>query len=183
MNAENLLWTIFVCKVGQSVLIGMRLELHVWHDQLNAYTKFQTDTSKHVEKSNMCKNNCQNSEKRIFARILLSCRKVYSGPPMYQIWKSNSTCHATYCICIPSFKLISRSMLRLCGWTDIWTDWHMDEHCHGIIICLFFKREYKKQQGVRHIYSSKETFLKCFSHKKQYQKLYIKTESRYISVE
>ena len=37
----------FVCKVGQSVLIGMKLEL----DLLNVYTKFQIGISKHAQKS------------------------------------------------------------------------------------------------------------------------------------
>ena len=51
MNAENWLWPIFGCKVRQSVMIGMKLELDVWHHLLDVYTKFQTDISKHVEKS------------------------------------------------------------------------------------------------------------------------------------
>ena len=50
MNAEKLLWPIFGYKVGQSVLIGMKLELDVWHYLLNVYTMFEIDISKHVEK-------------------------------------------------------------------------------------------------------------------------------------
>ena len=44
-------WLIFGCKVGQSVQIGMNLKLDMWHHLLNVYTKFQTDISKHVQKS------------------------------------------------------------------------------------------------------------------------------------
>ena len=40
---------IFGCKVGQSVLIGIKLELDVWYHLLDVYTKFQFDVSKHVE--------------------------------------------------------------------------------------------------------------------------------------
>ena len=43
------LWPIFGCKVGQSVQIGMNLELDVWHHPLNVYAKFHTDIS-HVKK-------------------------------------------------------------------------------------------------------------------------------------
>ena len=61
--------TYFGCKVGQSVSIGMKLKLDVWHYVLNVYIKFQFDISKHVEKSpenfeksETHKNNRQNSE-------------------------------------------------------------------------------------------------------------------------
>ena len=51
MNADKWLWPIFVRKVGQSVQIGMKLELDVWHNPLDVYAKFQTDISKYVQKS------------------------------------------------------------------------------------------------------------------------------------
>ena len=51
MNADKWLWLIFDYKGGQSVSIGMKFELDVWHHLLNAYTKFQIDISNHVEKS------------------------------------------------------------------------------------------------------------------------------------
>ena len=51
MNADKWLWPIFVCKVGQRVQIGMQLELDVWHHPLDVYAKFQTDISKHAQKS------------------------------------------------------------------------------------------------------------------------------------
>ena len=50
INADKCLWPIFGCKVGQSVPIGMKLELDVSHHLLHVYTKFQIDISKHVEK-------------------------------------------------------------------------------------------------------------------------------------
>ena len=49
MNADKWLWPIFGCKVGQSVQIGMKLKLDVWHYPLDVYAKFQTDIS-HVQK-------------------------------------------------------------------------------------------------------------------------------------
>ena len=51
MNADKWLWPIFGCKVGQSVQIGMKLELDMWHHPLDVYAKFQTDISQHVQKS------------------------------------------------------------------------------------------------------------------------------------
>ena len=51
MNTDKWLWLIFGCKVGQSVQNGMKLELDMWHHLLDLYTKFQTDISKHVQKS------------------------------------------------------------------------------------------------------------------------------------
>ena len=50
MNADKLLWPTFGSKVGQSVQIGMKLEFDVWHHPLDAYAKFQTDISQHVQK-------------------------------------------------------------------------------------------------------------------------------------
>ena len=63
MNAEKWLWPIFGCKVDQSVPIGMKLELDVWHYLLNVYTMLQIDTLKHVEKKprKLCK--IQNAQK------------------------------------------------------------------------------------------------------------------------
>ena len=43
-------WPILGFKVGQSVPIGMKLELDAWHYLLNVYTMFQIDISKHAEK-------------------------------------------------------------------------------------------------------------------------------------
>ena len=50
MNADKWLWPTFGSKVGQSVKIGMKLELDVWHHPLDVYAKFQTDISQHVQK-------------------------------------------------------------------------------------------------------------------------------------
>ena len=49
-HADKWLWPIFGCKVDQSVQIGIKLQLDVWHHPLNVYAKFQTDISKHVQK-------------------------------------------------------------------------------------------------------------------------------------
>ena len=38
------------CDATQSVQIGMKLELDVWHHPLDVYAKFQTDISQHVQK-------------------------------------------------------------------------------------------------------------------------------------
>ena len=67
MNAEKWLWPIFGCKVGQSVPIGMKLELDVWHYLLNVYTMFQNDISKHVEKTRKTSQNPKRS--KIIAKI------------------------------------------------------------------------------------------------------------------
>ena len=50
MNAKND-WPIFGYKVGQSVLIGLKIEHDLWYLLLDVYTKFQIDISKYVEKS------------------------------------------------------------------------------------------------------------------------------------
>ena len=50
MNADIWLWPIFGCKVGQSVQIGIELELDVGHHPLDVYAKFQTDIAQHVQK-------------------------------------------------------------------------------------------------------------------------------------
>ena len=63
MNAEKLLWPIFGYKVGQSVPIGMKLELDVWHYPLNVNTMFQNDISKHVEKKPGKLRKIQNAQK------------------------------------------------------------------------------------------------------------------------
>ena len=51
MNADKWLWPIFGCKVGQSVKIGMKLKLDMWHHPLDVKAKFQTDISQRVQKS------------------------------------------------------------------------------------------------------------------------------------
>ena len=44
-------WPIIGYNVGQSVPIGMKFELDMWHYLLNVHTKFQIDISKCVKKS------------------------------------------------------------------------------------------------------------------------------------
>ena len=86
MNAEKWLRPIFGCKVGQSVPIGMKLELDVWHYLLNVYTMFQNDISKHVEKNpgklrkiQNAQNNRQNSENKIFEKNGTYVKKYTAG--------------------------------------------------------------------------------------------------------
>ena len=68
MNAEK--WRpIFGCKVGQSVPIGMKLELDVWHYLLNVYTMFQNDLS--VEKK--ARKTSQNPKR---AKIIAKIQKI-----------------------------------------------------------------------------------------------------------
>ena len=50
MHADKWLWPTFGSKVSQSVYIGMKLELDVWHHPLDVYAKFQTDISQNVQK-------------------------------------------------------------------------------------------------------------------------------------
>ena len=63
MNEEKWLWPIFVCKVGQSVPTGMKLDLDVLHYLLYVYTMFQIDISKYVEKKPGKLGKIQNTQK------------------------------------------------------------------------------------------------------------------------
>ena len=51
LNVEKWLGPIFCCKVGQIVLIRMKLKLNLWHRLLNVFTKFEIYIFKHVEKA------------------------------------------------------------------------------------------------------------------------------------
>ena len=86
-------WPIFGCKVGQSVRIGMKLELDVWHYLLNVYTMFENDISKHVEKKPGKLRKIQDALKKSpkfrkydFCKKRNLCEEVYDGPSTYQIW-------------------------------------------------------------------------------------------------
>ena len=48
---QNRIWPTFGCKVGQKVLIAMKLNPDLWCRLLDVYNKFQINISKHVEKS------------------------------------------------------------------------------------------------------------------------------------
>ena len=83
-------WPIFGCKVGQSVLIKIKLELDAWHRLLDLYTKFQIAIPEHikqsqeiVEKSKTRKNYRQNTKNMIFAKKRIFWREVYSKPALY----------------------------------------------------------------------------------------------------
>ena len=86
INADRSLGPIFGCKVGQSVPIGMKLQLDMWHHLLHVYTKFQTNISKHVEtnpenleKSKTHKNFRQNSENNIVTKNGIYAKKYTTG--------------------------------------------------------------------------------------------------------
>ena len=84
MNADKWLWPIFGYKVGQSVQIGIKLELDVWHHPLNVCAKFQTDISQHVQK---CLENFSlagRSSNDPF-QVFLSAR----GPKIDQPWQKS----------------------------------------------------------------------------------------------
>ena len=82
MNADKWLWPIFGCKVGQSVQIGMKLELDVWHHPLDVYAKFQTDISQHVQKNPENFSLAGSSSNTPF-QVFLSVR----GPKIAQPWR------------------------------------------------------------------------------------------------
>ena len=110
MNADKWLWPIFGCKVGQSVPIGMKLELDVQHRLLHVYAKFQTDISKHVEKSP------EKNPKRtkIIAKIL---KIIFSQKTELM---SRGIQQAT---CVPNLKNLSwfmRPWLQKMGLTYFW---------------------------------------------------------------
>ena len=165
MNADNWLWPILGSKVGQSVPIGMKLELDVSHHPLDVYAKFQTDISQHVQKKSG----------KLFKKRNL-CREVYSRPPVYQIWriyldlwghdckkwvwptfgcklgqsdpivmqlKLDMSCHLLNVY--TKFQIdISKHVEEKSGKCGR-TDGRTDGHCHDIIRS-FFKRAYKKDQ-------------------------------------
>ena len=84
MNADTLLWPIFGCKVGQSVQIGMKFELDVWHHPLDVYAKFQTDIWQHVQKSPENFSLAGSSSNTPF-QVFLSTR----GPKIAQSWRKS----------------------------------------------------------------------------------------------
>ena len=47
---QNRIWLTFGCKVGQKVLIAIKLELNLWCRQLDVYNKFQINISIYGEK-------------------------------------------------------------------------------------------------------------------------------------
>ena len=81
MNADKWLWPTFGFKVGQSVQIGMKLELDVWHHPLDVYAKFQTDISQNVQKK-MENFSLAGSSSNTPFQVFLSAR----GPKIAQPW-------------------------------------------------------------------------------------------------
>ena len=100
MNADKWLWPIFGCKVGQSVQIGMKLELDVWHHPLDVYAKFQTDISQHVQKSPENVLLAGSSSNTPF-QVFLSAR----GPKIAQPWqKSVRIKTLPILVCVPNLR-------------------------------------------------------------------------------
>ena len=84
MNADKWLWPIFGCKVGQSVQIGMKLELDVWHHPLDVYPSFK------LISHNMYKKGPENfslagSSSNTPFQVFLSAR----GPTIAQPWRKS----------------------------------------------------------------------------------------------
>ena len=79
-----MIWPIFGCKVGQSVHIGKKPELDMWHHLLDVYTKFQIDISKHVQKSPENFSLAGSSTNAPF-QVFLSTR----GPKITQPWRKS----------------------------------------------------------------------------------------------
>ena len=102
MNADKWLWPIFGCKVGESVQIGMKLELDMWHHLLDVYAKFQTDISKHVQK-NLENFSLAGSSSNTTFQVFLSAR----GPKIAQPWrKSVGIKTLTIQVCVPNLRTL-----------------------------------------------------------------------------
>ena len=84
MHADEWLCPILGCKVGQSVQIGLKLELDVWHHLLDGYAKFQTDISQKVQKSPENFSLAGSSSNTPF-QVFLSAR----GPKIAQPWRKS----------------------------------------------------------------------------------------------
>ena len=82
MYADKWLWLISSYEIGQSIQIEMKLELDVWHPPLDVYAKFQTDISKHVQKSPENFSLAGSSSNTPF-QVFLSAR----GPKIAQPWR------------------------------------------------------------------------------------------------
>ena len=150
MNADKWLWPIFICKVGQSVQIEMKLDLDVWRYLLDVCDKFQTDISKHVQNSGKLFAGWELQKHRLSSVFVRQRTKNYPtmtkisreqdthNISVCQIWglymilgpwmrindwpifgckagqsvsigmKLELTCNTTYCMYIPSFKLMKK---------------------------------------------------------------------------
>ena len=100
MNADKSLWPIFGCKIDQSVQIGMKLELDVWHNPLDVYARFQTDISQHVQKKSGNFSLAGSSSNTPF-QVFLFAR----GPKNAQPWrKSVGVKTLKIHVCVPKLK-------------------------------------------------------------------------------
>ena len=74
----------YFLQVRQSVQIGMKLKFDVWHHPLDVYAKFQTDISKHVQKSPENFSLAGSSSNTPF-EVFLSVRE----PKIAQLWRKS----------------------------------------------------------------------------------------------
>ena len=106
MYADKWLWPIFGCKVGQSVQIGMKLELDMWHHPLDVYAKFQTDISKHTKKK------VRKTFRWLGALVTppLKCFLSTRGPKIAQAWqKSVRVKTLTIWVFVPNLRPLNNS--------------------------------------------------------------------------
>ena len=96
MYADKWLWPIFGCKVGQSVQIGMKLELDVWHHPLDVYAKFQTDISRHVQKSPENFSLAGSSSNTPF-EVFFVHQRAKNCPSMTKICRGQDTHYLSVC--------------------------------------------------------------------------------------
>ena len=112
MYSEKWPWPIFDCKVGQSVLIGMKLELDLWHYLLDVSTKFHIDISNHVEKAQKSSKNPK-------------CAKIIAKIPKIRMLKkiefmSKSIQRATYVLNLKNLSWFMGPWLQT---RQIWGIW------------------------------------------------------------
>ena len=79
-------WPTFGCKVGQKVLIAMKLELGLWCHLLDVFSKFRINISniskkarKTEKNSKTRKNNPQNSENKIYEKTGTYAKQYAKG--------------------------------------------------------------------------------------------------------
>ena len=104
MDTDKWRWPIFGCKEGQNVQIGMILELDMWLYLLDAYTKFHTDISKHVQKSPENFSLAGSSINAPF-QVFLSTR----GPKITQPWRNQYKSRHSQYKCVYQIWVLSDS--------------------------------------------------------------------------
>ena len=119
MNADKWLWPIFGCKVGQSVRIGMKLKLDVWHHPLDVYAKFKTDISQHVQKSPENFSLAGSSSNTPF-QVFLSARGPKNCPTMTKISRDQDTHNISVCTKSEASIWFLRPWMQINGFDLFW---------------------------------------------------------------